>query len=99
MISSGVSIEDIEKIMQNGEILIPIMAVVPTAVIANSDSPPELEVRFDLEGTLSSSCDTWTNWQIAFVHNQLFDKLQFPSRFCPGTALPPYLILSFAESK
>jgi len=24
------------------------------------------------------------NWQLRFIHNQLFKFFQFPSRFCPG---------------
>ena len=24
------------------------------------------------------------NWQLRYLHNQLFDKFEFPARFCPG---------------
>jgi hypothetical protein len=74
--------------MQSGEILIPQIEVVPTAVVANPDNPPELEIRFDMEPEVID-CDDLdvplpTNWQLRFLHNQLFKTFVFPSRFCPG---------------
>ena len=66
--------------------------MLPTAVVANPDTPPELEIRFDMEpwcpdekkivGDLESSLPI--NWCLRFIHNQLFEYFQFPSRFCPG---------------
>jgi hypothetical protein len=41
----GISLEFLEEIMTNGMILIPQMAVMPTAVAINSDRPPEVEVK------------------------------------------------------
>ena len=77
----GVSRERIREVM--GSIMIPHIAVTPSFVLKNGDKPPELELKFDLE---PSACeiDTWANWQLRFIHNQLFEKLQFPARFCPG---------------
>jgi hypothetical protein len=75
--------------LRSGRILIPEMTVVPTAVVPNGDRPPELEIRFDmlphqpnLQNPLSAPLPI--NWQLRFVHNQLFHAFQFPSRFCPG---------------
>jgi len=80
----GISISEIENLIQNGTILIPMMEIIPTDVICNSDIPPEIEVRFDLQMDLSQSVYKWPNWQIVFLHNQLFKHFNFPSRFCPG---------------
>lgn len=82
----GVALDDILKLMTNGEILIPQIEVVPTAVVANPDLPPELEIRFDMEPKVITSEEEELpmNWQLKFLHNQLFKKLEFPSRFCPG---------------
>lgn len=75
--------------LRSGKILIPEMTVVPTGVVANGDQPPELEIRFDmipdkpnLENPLASPLPI--NWQLRFLHNQLFKEFKFPSRFCPG---------------
>jgi hypothetical protein len=27
--------------------------------------------------------EKWSNWQLKFVHNQLFDLINNPNRFCP----------------
>ena len=69
----------------------PQFEVVPTAVVANPDKPPELEIRFDMEppvmpSTNDNDADVVLpiNWQLRFLHNQLFRHFQFPSRFCPG---------------
>ena len=112
----GVSKEKVISTLQAGKILIPQMEVLPTAVVANGDSPPELEIRFDMdpkvpvdlgmpipEEPLSSPTVNSrdppevakqkrnsnlpplpVNWQLRFVHNQLFRRFEFPSRFCPG---------------
>jgi hypothetical protein len=75
--------------LKSGRILIPEMTVVPTAVVPNGDRPPELEIRFDmipnkpnLDNPLSAPLPI--NWQLRFLHNQLFNEFKFPSRFCPG---------------
>lgn len=78
----GVSEENIIKALQSGKILIPEMIVLPTGVVANQDDPPELEIRFDMENQTGQ--DLPLNWQLRFLHNQLFRYFEFPSRFCPG---------------
>ena len=50
----GVPREDIIKAMLSGEILIPQIEVLPTAVVANPDKPPELEIRFDVSRAIFS---------------------------------------------
>uniref|UniRef100_A0A6V2CFQ9 Uncharacterized protein n=1 Tax=Ditylum brightwellii TaxID=49249 RepID=A0A6V2CFQ9_9STRA len=84
----GISEEDIVSALNSGKILIPQMEVVPTAVVANPDTPPELEIRFDMDPPMPDFDDLSTplpdNWCIRFVHNQLFKYFEFPSRFCPG---------------
>ena len=87
----GVSAEDILEVIQQGKILIPEMTVVPTAVVANGDSPPELEIRFDMAPAYhdpepESDYEALpVNWQLRFLQNQLFRHFQYPSRFCPGS--------------
>jgi hypothetical protein len=84
----GVPLEEILSVMQSGEILVPQIEVLPTAVVANPDTPPELEIRFDMEPELPNFDDLDAplpiNWQLRFLHNQFFKKFIFPSRFCPG---------------
>lgn len=87
----GVSREQIVELLNSGKIHIPQIEVCPTAVVANPDTPPELEIRFDMEPWVPSSdiCSDMDkelplNWSLRFIHNQLFKALQFPSRFCPG---------------
>lgn len=84
----GLSKSDIIQAIQSGNILIPQIEVVPTAVVANGDRPPELEIRFDMEPKFLDVNDLNAplpiNWQLRFIHNQLFKYFQFPSRFCPG---------------
>mmetsp|Transcript_15605 Transcript_15605/g.23639 ORF Transcript_15605/g.23639 Transcript_15605/m.23639 type:complete len:381 (-) Transcript_15605:204-1346(-) len=84
----GVPLEEILEVMQSGEILIPQIEVVPTAVVANPDTPPELEIRFDMDPEHpdfdNEDAPLPVNWQLRFLHNQLFRKFDFPSRFCPG---------------
>ena len=73
--------------MQSGKILIPQIDVVPTAVVANPDTPPELEIRFDMapgEDIHPNDTKLPINWQLRFIHNQLFKYFEFSSRFCPG---------------
>jgi len=80
----GVSIQDIEDLLSSGKVLIPLMMVMPTAVTKSWHQPPELEVRFDLERVDSLPFEQWPNWQLIFLHNQLFEHFNFPARFCPG---------------
>lgn len=84
----GVSQADIIAAIESGRILIPQIEVVPTAVVANPDTPPELEIRFDMDPPVpdfdNASSPLPINWQLRFIHNQLFKFFQFPSRFCPG---------------
>ena len=75
------------SVLQSGKILIPQIEVLPTAVVANKDSPPELEIRFDMPfGPDFEVMDSPLppNWALRFIHNQLFKHFQNPSRFCPG---------------
>jgi len=78
----------IVSVMKSGKILIPQIEVLPTAVVANPDKPPELEIRFDMEPPVPDFQDPDAplpiNWSLRFLHNQLFKYFQFPSRFCPG---------------
>ena len=82
----GVSQEDIVRAINSGRILIPQVEVVPTAVVANHDTPPELEIRFDMDPSIPDFDDMDAplpvNWQLRFIHNQLFKFFEFPSRFC-----------------
>jgi len=80
----GVPLEELLEGMK--DILIPQIEVVPTAVVANPDRPPELEIRFDMEPEriMDWKAPLPINWQLRFIHNQLFKKFVFPSRFCPG---------------
>jgi len=84
----GVEEKDIVDAITSGKILIPQIEVLPTAVVANPDKPPELEIRFDMEPMLPNfddlSAPLPVNWQLRFIHNQLFKHFNFPSRFCPG---------------
>jgi hypothetical protein len=135
-----VSLEVLERILTDGTIKIPEMAVIATGIVMNKDLPPEVEVRFDMKENIysdnfvaateelicmeSDMCEyganktskdmgekegekgggigknvgqttinnvhaklsinnVW-NWQLRFVHNQLFKYLQNSNRFCPG---------------
>ena len=84
----GLTQQDIVNAIESGKILIPQIEVVPTAVVANRDSPPELEIRFDMDPPVPDFDDENAplpvNWQLRFIHNQLFNYFKFPSRFCPG---------------
>lgn len=86
----GVSQKDIIYAIESGKILIPQIEVLPTSVVANPDTPPELEIRFDMDPPYPPDVDDDddiplpVNWQLRFIHNQLFKYFQFPSRFCPG---------------
>jgi hypothetical protein len=84
----GVPQEELINVMKSGQILIPQIEALPTSVVANPDKPPELEIRFDMEPEIPDFDDNEAplpvNWQLRFLHNQLFKKFIFPSRFCPG---------------
>jgi len=85
----GVTQEEIVRVMKSGVIFLPQIEVLPTVVKANPDKPPELEVKFDMEDYEQFFKDPYNsplpiNWSLRFVHNQLFRRFQFPSRFCPG---------------
>jgi hypothetical protein len=75
------------SVMKSGKILIPQIEVLPTAVVANGDQPPELEIRFDMPygpDFMDMTSELPPNWQLRFIHNQLFKHFYNPSRFCPG---------------
>lgn len=84
----GLSQEKIIEAFESGAIMVPQIEVLPTAVIANPDTPPELEIRFDMEPPVPDfdnlDAPLPINWALRFIHNQLFRYFQFPSRFCPG---------------
>jgi len=127
----GLAVQDVIQAIQSGHILIPQIEVLPTAVVANGDVPPELEIRFDMEPNTTRLLPTRqtrdyamtttvaaaaagpsgdylyvgdveevddvkptaeneeddplpVNWQLRFLHNQLFQYFSYPSRFCPG---------------
>lgn len=81
----GLPRDELVQALRAGEILIPQIEVVPTAVVSNPDKPPELEIRFDMPIPWRNPDDPLPeNWQLRFLHNQLFKRFQFPSRFCPG---------------
>ena len=75
------------SVLKSGKILIPQIDVLPTAVVANGDKPPELEIRFDMPhgpDFMDMKAELPANWQLRFIHNQLFKHFYNPSRFCPG---------------
>lgn len=81
----GITVTDIVEAIESGKILIPQIEVLPTAVVANPDQPPELEIRFDMEPkVVDPESPLPINWALRFIHNQLFRYFEFPSRFCPG---------------
>jgi hypothetical protein len=69
----GVSVEAIAAAIESGVILIPHIALMPSFVLRNNDSPPEIELKFEMERNESLPCDMWANWQLQFIHNQLFE--------------------------
>ena len=95
----GLDRDELLEVMASGAIWIPQIEALPTAVVANPDTPPELEIRFDMEeasqdarqlanlehGDFEAFCKEPLpiNWQIRFLHNQFFKTFLFPSRFCP----------------
>lgn len=83
----GIREEEIIEVMKSGKILIPQIEVLPTGVVATGDKPPELEIRFDMPfgpDFVDLTAALPPNWQLRFVHNQLFKHFYNPSRFCPG---------------
>lgn len=88
----GISQEEIVSILQSGQILIPEIEVLPTAVVTTQhEHPPDLEIRFDMESYQCvqdflrnpTTSPLPANWALRFVHNQLFQYFRFPSRYCP----------------
>ncbi|VEU37330.1 unnamed protein product [Pseudo-nitzschia multistriata] len=95
----GLDLEELLAVMNSGSILVPQIEVLPTDVVANPDTPPELEIRFDMECASEAQLKSLSegdfdafmkepelpiNWQLRFLHNQFFKTFVFPSRFCPG---------------
>mmetsp|Transcript_28903 Transcript_28903/g.60114 ORF Transcript_28903/g.60114 Transcript_28903/m.60114 type:complete len:320 (+) Transcript_28903:109-1068(+) len=83
----GIAEKEIVDVLTSGKILIPQIEVLPTAVVANGDRPPELEIRFDMPygpDFVDIKAQLPPNWQLRFIHNQLFKHFYNPSRFCPG---------------
>jgi len=80
----GLPMEDVLKAVADGSLLIPEFRVVPTAVERNPDTPPEVELRFDLLSDPQTNVEDWANWQLPFVMNQIYELFQFPARYTPG---------------
>ena len=96
----GLDREHLLEVMASGSIKIPQIEVLPTDVIEGDQKPPELEIRFDmtesspkgkqLQNLQTDNFEAFcreplpTNWQLRFLHNQLFKTFVYPSRFCPG---------------
>lgn len=83
----GISEKEIIEVMKSGKILIPQVEILPSAVVCNGHKPPEIEIRFDMPygpDFLDVSSPLPPNWQLRFIHNQLFKHFYNPSRFCPG---------------
>lgn len=80
----GIDLSEIMAVMTSGKILIPHMAILPSFMLQNKDSPPEIELKFELEPNEDIEVEEWGNWQIEFVRNQLFEAFSFPGRFTPG---------------
>jgi len=83
----GISEKEIIEVMKSGKILIPQVEVFPNKVVANDNNPPEVEVRFDMPYSPDfedMKAELPPNWQLRFIHNQLFKHFYHPSRFCPG---------------
>lgn len=72
----GVSVEEISAAIESGNILIPHMSILPSFVLRNGDTPPEIELKFELETSNDVPCNEWPNWTLQFVHNQLFEYFQ-----------------------
>lgn len=77
--------------LKEGKIKIPHIMVIPSAVVANPDLPPELEVRFDMDPqelkaflAAPETAKLPVNWALRFIQNQLYQEFSFPSRFTPG---------------
>lgn len=84
--------QTILETLKSGKIKIPHVTVLPSAVVANADLPPELEIRFDMDPQELKAflADPETaklpaNWPLRFIQNQLFKEFSFPSRFNPGS--------------
>jgi len=81
----GLSQDAIIEAIESGDILIPQMEVLPTAVRLNPGEPPELELLFDLEPMFpTEKVPLPVNWQLRFVANQLLEYFQFPNQAIPG---------------
>lgn len=74
----------IDALIAQNRLLIPHIALLPACVQCNDDSPPEVELKFVMECTDKDKPETWPNWQLQFLHNQLFRLLEYPGRFCPS---------------
>lgn len=88
----GMDRQTILDTLKAGKIKIPQILVLPSAVVANPDLPPELEIRFDmdpkeLKAFLADpeNAKLPVNWPLRFIQNQLFKEFSFPSRFNPGS--------------
>lgn len=83
----GISEKEIIEVMKSGKILIPQIEVLPTKVIANDEKAPELQLRFDMPygpDFTDIAAELPPNWQLRFIHNQLFKHFYNPSRYCPS---------------
>lgn len=83
----GVSRDQLLQAFSESRILIPEITVVPTSVVTNASG--DLQLRFDMESAYHETEPNSlvpplpVNWQLRFIHNQLFRHFLFPSRYCP----------------
>jgi len=84
--SGGIDLDTLDWAINQRAILVPKIAIVPTAVCLNGDNPPELETRFDFKCQYDQAVpvELWPNWQLEFLQNQIYFALSFPARFTPG---------------
>lgn len=72
----GLSVEHLHAAIDSGDILIPHMSIIPSYVQTNGDMPPEIELKFEMEKDQTKPCNQWNNWQLQFLHNQLFQHFK-----------------------
>lgn len=83
----GLSRDQLLQAFVDSKILVPEMTVVPTSVVSNASG--DLQLRFDMESAYHETEPNSpvpplpVNWQLRFIHNQLFRHFLFPSRYCP----------------
>jgi hypothetical protein len=66
-------VDQIIHALASGEIFIPHMEIIPEALTATNNSPPDLMVRFGCERNDDLPPDEWNNWCVEFMHNQCYE--------------------------